>query len=179
MHAIMAERLVETGGRFLRCCSWISAFISPISLRWASIIWSASLRTRDATIATLAGENCNGVMRNHRFHVGNLPDGCWAANQPQSHNEDDHAAMIVTSTIIMFGLMYLNTLQIDHVFLSETPTCMAVCVDHGRFDGDHHPGVHAAHVQEPHRECGDLRRHGEEAEFTLWMLVAAICHLVS
>lgn len=30
------------------------------------------------------------------------------------------AAMIATSTVAMFGLMYLNTYQIDHVFFSET-----------------------------------------------------------
>lgn len=29
-------------------------------------------------------------------------------------------AMIVTSTVVMFGLMYLNTYAIDHVFFSET-----------------------------------------------------------
>lgn len=35
-------------------------------------------------------------------------------------------AMIGTSTIVMFGLMYLNTYAIDHVFFSETRTYMAV-----------------------------------------------------
>lgn len=35
-------------------------------------------------------------------------------------------AMIVTSTIVMFGLMYLNTYALDHVFFSETRTWMAV-----------------------------------------------------
>ena len=35
------------------------------------------------------------------------------------------AAMIVTSTIVMFGLMYLNTYQLDHVFFSETRMYMA------------------------------------------------------
>lgn len=35
------------------------------------------------------------------------------------------AAMIVTSTIVMFGLMYLNTYQLDHVFFSETRVYMA------------------------------------------------------
>ena len=28
--------------------------------------------------------------------------------------------MVVTSTVVMLGLMYLNTLQLDHVFFSET-----------------------------------------------------------
>ncbi len=36
------------------------------------------------------------------------------------------AAMIATSTIIMFGLMYLNTYQVDHLFFSETRAYMAL-----------------------------------------------------
>ncbi len=36
------------------------------------------------------------------------------------------AAMIVTSTVVMFGLMYLNTYQLDHVFFSETRAYMAL-----------------------------------------------------
>lgn len=35
-------------------------------------------------------------------------------------------AMIATSTVVMFGLMYLNTYAIDHVFWSETRAYMAV-----------------------------------------------------
>ncbi len=35
-------------------------------------------------------------------------------------------AMIATSTIIMFGLMYLNTYQLDHLFFSETRAYMAL-----------------------------------------------------
>lgn len=35
-------------------------------------------------------------------------------------------AMIVTSTIMMFGLMYLNTYAWEHVFYSETRTYMAL-----------------------------------------------------
>lgn len=35
-------------------------------------------------------------------------------------------AMIVTSTVVMFGLMYLNTYQVDHVFYSQTRTWMAI-----------------------------------------------------
>ena len=30
------------------------------------------------------------------------------------------AAMIATSTLVMFGLMYLNTYAFEHVFWSET-----------------------------------------------------------
>jgi len=36
------------------------------------------------------------------------------------------AVMIATSTIVMFGLMYLNTYQLDHVFFSETRAYMAL-----------------------------------------------------
>ena len=35
-------------------------------------------------------------------------------------------AMIATSTIVMFGLMHLNTYQLDHVFFSETRAYMAL-----------------------------------------------------
>jgi uncharacterized protein (DUF305 family) len=35
-------------------------------------------------------------------------------------------AMIVTATVIMLGLMYLNTYQLDHVIFSETRTYMAI-----------------------------------------------------
>lgn len=34
--------------------------------------------------------------------------------------------MIATSTIVMFGLMYLNTYAIDHALFSETRTYMAL-----------------------------------------------------
>ncbi|WP_293318367.1 DUF305 domain-containing protein [Phenylobacterium sp.] len=36
------------------------------------------------------------------------------------------AAMIVTSTLVMYGLMYLNTYAIEHVFFSETRAWMAL-----------------------------------------------------
>ena len=36
------------------------------------------------------------------------------------------AGMIGTSTAVMFGLMYLNTYQLDHVFFSETRTYMSL-----------------------------------------------------
>ena len=35
-------------------------------------------------------------------------------------------AMIATSTVVMFGLMYLNTYAVDHVFFSETRVYMAL-----------------------------------------------------
>jgi uncharacterized protein (DUF305 family) len=36
------------------------------------------------------------------------------------------AAMIATSTVVMFGLMYLNTYQLDHATFSETRAWMAL-----------------------------------------------------
>lgn len=36
------------------------------------------------------------------------------------------AAMIVASTVVMFGLMYLNTYAADHVYFSQTRMWMAV-----------------------------------------------------
>lgn len=36
------------------------------------------------------------------------------------------AAMIITSTIVMYGLMYLNTYALDHVFFSQTRAWMAL-----------------------------------------------------
>jgi len=35
-------------------------------------------------------------------------------------------AMIATSTLVMFGLMYLNTYAMDHIFFSETRAYMAL-----------------------------------------------------
>ena len=36
------------------------------------------------------------------------------------------AAMIATSTVVMFGLMYLNTYAADHIFFSQTRAWMAL-----------------------------------------------------
>jgi hypothetical protein len=36
------------------------------------------------------------------------------------------AAMVATSTIVMFGLMYLNTFAVDHVWFSQTRMWMAL-----------------------------------------------------
>ena len=35
-------------------------------------------------------------------------------------------AMVITATVIMFGLMYLNTYELDHVFFSQTRAWMAL-----------------------------------------------------
>ncbi|MDN5788630.1 DUF305 domain-containing protein [Pseudorhodobacter sp.] len=40
-------------------------------------------------------------------------------------------AMIVTSTLVMFGLMYLNTYALDHVFFSQTRMWMALYMGGG------------------------------------------------
>ena len=36
------------------------------------------------------------------------------------------AAMIATSTVVMFALMYLNTFALEHVFWSQTRMWMAL-----------------------------------------------------
>ena len=50
--------------------------------------------------------------------------------------------MIAVSTVIMFGLMYLNTFQPDHVFYSETRAYMALIMGcgHGDYDAWFHAG---------------------------------------
>ncbi len=35
-------------------------------------------------------------------------------------------AMIATSTVVMFGLMYINTYAYEHIFFSKTRTYMAL-----------------------------------------------------
>ena len=35
-------------------------------------------------------------------------------------------AMVATSTVVMFGLMYLNTYRLDHIFWSQTRAWMAL-----------------------------------------------------
>lgn len=53
------------------------------------------------------------------------------AEDKENHNTEKgmsyvrFAAMIATSTVVMFVLMYLNTYELDHVFFSETRTYMA------------------------------------------------------
>jgi hypothetical protein len=39
------------------------------------------------------------------------------------------SAMIATSTLAMFGVMYPNTYSLDHVFFSETRAFMALIQD--------------------------------------------------
>lgn len=42
------------------------------------------------------------------------------------NNYAKFGAMIATSTLVMLGLMYLNTYALDHVFFSETRAYMAL-----------------------------------------------------
>lgn len=42
------------------------------------------------------------------------------------NNYAKFGVMIATSTLVMFGLMYLNTYALDHVFFSETRCYMAL-----------------------------------------------------
>ena len=42
------------------------------------------------------------------------------------NNYPTFGAMIATSTVAMYGLMYLNTYRLDHVFFSETRLYMAL-----------------------------------------------------
>ena len=42
------------------------------------------------------------------------------------NNYTKFAAMIATSTLVMFGLMYLNTYALGHIFFSETRAYMAL-----------------------------------------------------
>lgn len=44
------------------------------------------------------------------------------------NNYPKFAAMITTSTVVMFGLMYLNTYAADLIFFSQTRACMALVV---------------------------------------------------
>ncbi len=58
-----------------------------------------------------------------RTHQTGAPDG--PADRGQSGQYLRFAAMILTSTAVMFGLMYLNTYQWSHVQWSETRFYMA------------------------------------------------------
>ncbi len=42
------------------------------------------------------------------------------------NNYSRFAVTIATSTVVMFGLMYLNTYELDHIFFSETRAYMAI-----------------------------------------------------
>ena len=50
----------------------------------------------------------------------------YAEDGPMEMSYWRFAAMIATSTVVMYGLMYLNTYAYEHVFWSETRAWMAV-----------------------------------------------------
>ena len=52
-----------------------------------------------------------------------------AQAESRSHSSGNYViffAMILTSTVVMYGLMYLNTYALDHVFFSQTRMWMAL-----------------------------------------------------
>ena len=48
------------------------------------------------------------------------------SNKMEMNKYGRFAAMTATSTVVMFGLMYLNTYRLDHIYFSETRAYMAV-----------------------------------------------------
>jgi len=49
-----------------------------------------------------------------------------SGGETQMGNYTRFIVMILTATLVMFGLMYLNTYALDHVYFSETRTWMAI-----------------------------------------------------
>ncbi|MCK0139045.1 DUF305 domain-containing protein [Aliiroseovarius sp. F47248L] len=70
-------------------------------------------------------------MIDHSDTLQNAP-GYQAEKDPSQDDRGMHVgygrffAMIATSTVAMFGLMYLNTYAMDHVFFSQTRLWMAL-----------------------------------------------------
>ena len=72
------------------------------------------------------------------------------------------AAMVATSTVVMFGLMYLNTYALDHAYFSETRAymalvmgaTMAVVITRLHVVDVHRP---AAEPRDPGRQCSHFR----------------------
>ena len=60
------------------------------------------------------GDNTMDSTDTHHIHTG------------KTGNYGRFFAMIGTSTIVMYGLMYLNTYALDHVFFSQTRMWMAL-----------------------------------------------------
>jgi hypothetical protein len=60
----------------------------------------------------------------------NLTGASQASHQESSHDKSSgygrFLAMIATSTVVMYGLMYLNTYALDHIFFSQTRMWMAL-----------------------------------------------------
>ena len=66
--------------------------------------------TEHSTEQSLNGAGTNAPSEQHGVHMSYARFG----------------AMILTSTVVMFGLMYLNTFALDHVKWSETRAYMAI-----------------------------------------------------
>jgi hypothetical protein len=72
------------------------------------------------------------MLAKHRLLWNRLPFCRFILKEGHAKAQEDlmsyarFGAMIATSTIVMFGLMYLNTYQLDHVWFSQTRTWMAV-----------------------------------------------------
>lgn len=64
--------------------------------------------------------------------LGDPSSGSAQASRSHDNNSEMQGgygrflAMIATSTVVMFGLMYLNTYAMDHVFFSQTRMWMAL-----------------------------------------------------
>lgn len=73
-------------------------------------------------------------IRSTQGRKTNLPAGQKRMNRNSERGNKGHTgpgylrffAMIATSTVVMFGLMYLNTYALDHVFFSQTRMWMAL-----------------------------------------------------
>lgn len=60
--------------------------------------------------------------------TGRMDQSVWQPTKPNGGPMNKYikfAAMILTATLVMFGLKYLNTYEIGHVFFSETRFYMA------------------------------------------------------
>src|SRR3546814_12916326 len=69
---------------------------------------------------------CNGPPRPTRTDTLFPYSTLFRSRKMQRSGDGRIGAMIVTSTIVMFVLMYLNSYALDHVFYSQTRTWMAV-----------------------------------------------------
>lgn len=65
-------------------------------------------------------------MRTHDASQTHQQQHQQMQHQQMQHGYGRFAAMVVTSTVVMYGLMYLNTYSLDHVRFSETRVYMAL-----------------------------------------------------
>jgi hypothetical protein len=73
---------------------------------------------------------CELLERGAEVHLSRAVGQPASLHRPHGNGETMNytrfAAMIATSTVVMFGLMYLNTYALNHVFFSETRAYMAL-----------------------------------------------------